>query len=272
MAAAHSLGKSRSGKGGDGERGERPAAHRVDVGQRVGRGDRAVVLRVVHHRREEVHRLHERRPGRSGGTPRRRRRCVWSTSTRGSSLGGRAPRTSASSAGPSLPRSRRRRRAPSVARIGPVCSGMRGGCRLPAATSGCRGRPSAAARRSAPRRALLAALMSQSPWKNAPSSITSRGEARDACTREPASSSMRSRPLHAAGHGAADGDDAAVDLRVDRRALADDERVLRHDAALDLAVDAEGVAEAQLALELGPLVHEPVQVLALVASPLILIT
>ena len=42
------------------QRGDRPAAHRVDVGQRVGRGDPAEVVRVVDDRREEVDRLHER--------------------------------------------------------------------------------------------------------------------------------------------------------------------------------------------------------------------
>ena len=36
------------------------AAHRVDVGERVGRGDPAEVIRVVDDRREEVDRLHER--------------------------------------------------------------------------------------------------------------------------------------------------------------------------------------------------------------------
>ena len=42
------------------ERRQRPAAHRVDVGQRVGRGDAAEVVGVVDDRREEVDGLHER--------------------------------------------------------------------------------------------------------------------------------------------------------------------------------------------------------------------
>ena len=36
------------------------AAHRVDVGERVGRGDAAEVVRIVDDRREEIDRLHER--------------------------------------------------------------------------------------------------------------------------------------------------------------------------------------------------------------------
>ena len=47
---------------GDRQRGERAAAHRVDVADRVGRGNLAVDVRVVDDRREEVDRLHERRP------------------------------------------------------------------------------------------------------------------------------------------------------------------------------------------------------------------
>ena len=46
---------------GDRERGQRPAAHRVDVADGVGRGDLAVDVRVVDDRREEVDGLHERR-------------------------------------------------------------------------------------------------------------------------------------------------------------------------------------------------------------------
>src|SRR5207245_3409965 len=68
-------------------------------------------------------------------------------------------------------------------------------------------------------------------------------------------------PLDAAAHGTADGDDTALDLRVDLARLAHDQRVLGDDAALELAVDAEGVAEAQLAVELRPHVHETVEVL-----------
>ena len=51
------------GKPGDRQRGQRPPAHRVDVAQRVRRGDLAVDVRVVDDRREEVHGLHQRRPG-----------------------------------------------------------------------------------------------------------------------------------------------------------------------------------------------------------------
>ena len=47
---------------GDRERGQRTAAHRVDVADRVRRGDLAVDVRVVDDRREEIDRLHERRP------------------------------------------------------------------------------------------------------------------------------------------------------------------------------------------------------------------
>ena len=49
------------GERGDRERGERPSAHRVHVGERVRRGDAAEGLGVVHDRREEVDRLHEGR-------------------------------------------------------------------------------------------------------------------------------------------------------------------------------------------------------------------
>jgi hypothetical protein len=42
------------------DRHHRPPAHRVDVGERVGRRDAAPVVRVVHHRREEVGRRDQR--------------------------------------------------------------------------------------------------------------------------------------------------------------------------------------------------------------------
>ena len=42
------------------QRQDRAAAHRVDVGERVGRGDLAEDERVVHDRREEIHREDER--------------------------------------------------------------------------------------------------------------------------------------------------------------------------------------------------------------------
>ena len=42
------------------ERGDGPAAHRVDVRERVGGGDAAEVVRVVDDRREEVDRLDQR--------------------------------------------------------------------------------------------------------------------------------------------------------------------------------------------------------------------
>ena len=44
------------------QRGQRPAAHRVDVADGVGGGDLAVDVRVVDDRREEIDGLHERRP------------------------------------------------------------------------------------------------------------------------------------------------------------------------------------------------------------------
>ncbi len=46
-------------EGDDVERGQRPRAHRVDIGEGVRRGDAPEVVRVVDHGREEVHRLHE---------------------------------------------------------------------------------------------------------------------------------------------------------------------------------------------------------------------
>ena len=49
------------GEGGDGERGQGPPAHGVHVGQGVGGGDGPEGRGVVHHRREEVHGLHQRR-------------------------------------------------------------------------------------------------------------------------------------------------------------------------------------------------------------------
>ena len=48
------------GKRGDGQRGERASAHRVDVRQRIGAGDASVGDRVVDDRREEIDRLHQR--------------------------------------------------------------------------------------------------------------------------------------------------------------------------------------------------------------------
>ena len=47
-------------KRGDRQRGERPAAHRVDVAQRVGGGNLPVDERIVDDWREEIDRLHER--------------------------------------------------------------------------------------------------------------------------------------------------------------------------------------------------------------------
>ena len=48
------------GKGGNRKRRQRPSAHRVDVAERIGRGDLSVSKRVVDDRREEIHRLDER--------------------------------------------------------------------------------------------------------------------------------------------------------------------------------------------------------------------
>ena len=41
------------------ERGDGPPAHRIDVAQRIGRGDGAVGVRVIHNRCEKIHRLHQ---------------------------------------------------------------------------------------------------------------------------------------------------------------------------------------------------------------------
>ena len=53
-------GKRPDGEADDRERRQRPAAHGVDVADGVGRRDLAEQIRVVHGRREHVHRLHER--------------------------------------------------------------------------------------------------------------------------------------------------------------------------------------------------------------------
>src|SRR5439155_1434468 len=50
-----------AGECGDRECCQRRATHRVDVAQRVGRGDLSVGVRVIDNRREEIDRLHERR-------------------------------------------------------------------------------------------------------------------------------------------------------------------------------------------------------------------
>ena len=55
-----SIGSVADGKADDAERREWFTAHRVDIGQRVGRGDLSEVVRIVDDRREEVDRLHER--------------------------------------------------------------------------------------------------------------------------------------------------------------------------------------------------------------------
>ena len=44
----------------DGQRGQRASAHRVDVADGIGRGNLAVHVRIVHDRREEIDRLHDR--------------------------------------------------------------------------------------------------------------------------------------------------------------------------------------------------------------------
>src|SRR5687767_3386523 len=67
--------------------------------------------------------------------------------------------------------------------------------------------------------------------------------------------------VHATGDRAPDRDHVALDVGVDAARLPDDEGVVGHDPPLDAAVDAEGVLEAELALELRALVHEPVQLL-----------
>ena len=55
---------SRVRKTHNGERRNRPASHGVNVAQRVGRGDLAEGVRVVHDGREEVHGLDQRQVGR----------------------------------------------------------------------------------------------------------------------------------------------------------------------------------------------------------------
>jgi hypothetical protein len=93
-AAAQDLGEHvgrqrRVGKADDAERRQRHAAHRVHVGQRVRRGDRAEVERVVDDRREEVRREHERAIGARRITA--ASSAVFEpTSTRGSVTGGRS--------------------------------------------------------------------------------------------------------------------------------------------------------------------------------------
>src|SRR3972149_14356 len=52
-------GELRGGEADDGQREQRDGPHRVHVGERVRRGDRAVVVRIVHHRREDVDGLHD---------------------------------------------------------------------------------------------------------------------------------------------------------------------------------------------------------------------
>ena len=54
------IGSLPDGKADDVQRGERLTAHRVDVGQRVRRGDLPEQIRIVDDRREEVDGLHER--------------------------------------------------------------------------------------------------------------------------------------------------------------------------------------------------------------------
>ena len=66
-AAAEDLGDDRlwhvSREAGHGEREHHLAPHRVDVRHGVGGGDRAPRVRVVHYRREEIDRLHDRHVG-----------------------------------------------------------------------------------------------------------------------------------------------------------------------------------------------------------------
>ena len=55
-----SIGSVPAGKADDVQRGERLAAHRVDVRQRVRRGDLPEEIRIVDDRREKIDRLNER--------------------------------------------------------------------------------------------------------------------------------------------------------------------------------------------------------------------
>src|SRR5262245_17255138 len=50
------------GKAGDRQRSQRPPTHRIDVAERVRRGNLTVNVRIIDNWREEVDRLHERRP------------------------------------------------------------------------------------------------------------------------------------------------------------------------------------------------------------------
>src|SRR5258708_231264 len=59
--------------------------------------------------------------------------------------------------------------------------------------------------------------------------------------------------------GATDGDAADVEVTFDRRALADDQLVLRCDLAVELAVDAHRVLEFELALEGRAAIEKPIQ-------------
>src|SRR5258706_13503727 len=67
--------------------------------------------------------------------------------------------------------------------------------------------------------------------------------------------------VHPPADRAPDGDDAAVDVRVHLARLADDQGVVGDDLPLQPPGDAQGFAEAELAQELRPLVHEAVEVL-----------
>ena len=52
---AHHLGRNLVDRHAEnGQRHDRRAAHRIDIRQRIGRGDAAKIARVVHHRHEEV--------------------------------------------------------------------------------------------------------------------------------------------------------------------------------------------------------------------------
>src|SRR5262249_22602382 len=68
-------------------------------------------------------------------------------------------------------------------------------------------------------------------------------------------------PVDPTAHRAPDGDDAAVDVGLHLSRLADDQGVVGDDLPLQPTIDAQGVAEAELAQELRPFVHETVEVL-----------
>ena len=90
------------GEGGDVDRQHDPPAHGEHVAAGVGRGDGAVVGRIVDQRREEVGRRHERRRARRSGRSPRRRTAPTRRATTGRPTAGRSRTRSASTDAPHL--------------------------------------------------------------------------------------------------------------------------------------------------------------------------